>query len=53
MKVNITYTEPEREKALEIVQQMRKILPGVRVKTSDRSAPYLHVYLVDGKRKST
>ena len=45
MKINITYTAEETEKAAEILHLVRSRLPAACSKTSSRHSPYLHIYI--------
>ena len=45
MKVKISYTVDETEKADALAADIRKRLPNASVKRSDRHPPYRHLYI--------
>ncbi len=52
MKVIIAHTAEEREEAAAVLAALRPLLPGVRVRKSDRHPPFKHIYLTT-KRPGT
>jgi hypothetical protein len=51
MKVTIAYLPSEDRKAATIKACIKHLLPGVKVRESERHAPYKHIYF--STRKST
>lgn len=49
MKVTIAYLPGEEQKAGNIKALIKDVLAGVKVRESDRHAPYMHVYLTTKK----
>lgn len=49
MKVTIAHTAEEREEAAAVLAALRPLLPGVRVRKSDRHPPFSHIYLTTRK----
>ncbi|MDD6612020.1 MAG: hypothetical protein PUE91_07430 [Clostridiales bacterium] len=45
MKINITYHQEEVRKMRLILRFIEGLMPAVKVRFSDRHAPYYHVYL--------
>ena len=45
MKVKISYTADETENADALAADIKKRLPSVSVKRSDRHPPYRHIYI--------
>ena len=45
MKINITYQQEEVRKMRLILRFVEGLMPAVKVRFSDRHAPYLHAYL--------
>lgn len=45
MKIAITYRPHEAPQAAGIISMIRKYLPGIKARKSDRYAPFYHVYL--------
>lgn len=51
MKITVSYIPEEKEEAAAVLAALRPLLPGVRVHESDRSPPFLHMYLTTRKPK--
>lgn len=49
MKITIAYLPEEKRSAGTIKTFVEAIIPGIRVRESDRHAPYRHVYLTTKK----
>ncbi len=45
MKIRIAYQQEETRKMRLILSFVKGLMPAVKVRFSDRNAPYLHVYL--------
>lgn len=45
MKINITYQQEETRKVQLILSFVKGLMPVVKVRFSDRHAPYFHAYL--------
>ena len=45
MKINITYQQEEVRKVRLILRFIEGLVPAVKVRFSDRHAPYFHAYL--------
>ena len=45
MKIKITYQREETRKMRLILSFIKGLMPAVKVRFSDRHAPYLHAYL--------
>lgn len=45
MKINITYQQEEYRKMRLILSFIKGLMPAVKVRFSDRHAPYFHAYL--------
>ena len=45
MKIRIAYQQEEVRKMRLILSFVKGLMPAVKVRFSDRNAPYLHVYL--------
>lgn len=45
MKIKITYQQEEYRKMRLILSFIKGLMPAVKVRFSDRHAPYLHAYL--------
>lgn len=52
MKITIAYIHDEQETVTTTVAALRRIYPGIRVRESDRNAPFKHVYLTTRKPKN-
>lgn len=50
VKVKITYTPEEKEKANLIIRFISSVCGGVDVRHSDRHPPFLHIYANTQKR---
>ena len=48
MKIKISYTADEKEKADILAADIKKRLPKARIKRSDRHHPYHHLYISSG-----
>ena len=53
MKITIAYTAEEEKHAYVALTLLRSYLPDVRVRKSERHAPYFHLYLTTKKAKTT
>ena len=51
MKITIAYLPEEEQKAKLLQSVALGIIPGAKVKESDRHAPYKHIYLTTRKTK--
>ena len=51
MKVTIAYLPEEERSAGTIKTFIEALIPGTRVRESDRHAPYKHIYLTIKKQK--
>ncbi len=49
MKVTIAYIPEEQEEAAAVLAALRPLLPGHKVRKSDRHPPFLHLYLTTRK----
>lgn len=49
MKVKISYLPEEEKKAVASVVALLRVLPGAKVRKSDRHAPFIHTYLTTTK----
>lgn len=45
LKIAIAYLPGEEQKAAAIESFIKELSPGVKVRKSDRHAPYMHIYL--------
>ena len=52
MKITIAYLPEEERSAGTVKSFVEGILPGTRVRESDRHAPYKHIYLTTKKPES-
>ena len=52
MKIRLSFTLPERERASEAVKALERVLAGdgPRISYSDRHPPYRHIYIVTKKQ---
>lgn len=49
MKVKISYKPEEEKKAAATVAALLQVLPGAKVRKSNRHAPFIHTYLTAPK----
>lgn len=49
MKITIAYTEESSAAAAASVAALKEVLPGVKVKKSEKHPPYKHLYLTTPK----
>ena len=49
MKITIAYTEESSADAAASVAALQKVLPGVKVKKSEKHPPFMHLYLTTPK----
>lgn len=49
MKIKISYKPEEEKEAAASVVALLRVLPGAKVRKSDRHAPFLHTYLTTTK----
>ena len=49
MKVKISYKPEEEKEAAATVAALLQVLPGAKVRKSDRHAPFIHTYLTTAK----
>ena len=48
MKLALTYTAAEAQKAAQTIALIQEHYPGVRVRKNERHAPFYHIYLTTG-----
>lgn len=53
MKVTISYTEGEKQKAHAITALIRGILGTVKERRSEKHKPFLHIYISSKDKKPT
>lgn len=53
MKVTISYTEGEKQKANAITALVRGILGAVKIRRSEKHKPFLHIYITAKNDKTT
>ncbi len=53
MKIRISYTNEDTKNALDLIEAVKRILPGAKIHWSDARSPspYMHVYLSDNSTK--
>lgn len=49
VKITIAYISDEQEAAANVVAALRRLHPGVKVRESDRTPPFKHLYLTTKK----
>lgn len=49
MKIKISYKQDEEKNAGAAVMALLRVLPGAKVRKSDRHAPFIHTYLTTPK----
>ena len=47
MKLALTYTAAEAQKAAQTIALIQEHCPGVRVRKNERHAPFYHIYLTN------
>ena len=49
MKITIAYTEESSAAAAASVASLKEVLPGIKVKKSEKHPPFKHIYLTTPK----
>lgn len=53
MKITIAYTFGEKRNADLIKAFVQGLIPGAKVRVSDRHAPFMHIYIASQKPEKT